>query len=237
MHSLQAQSRTAVRVPQSVLESGAAEQAICAAAVTVLVQDRPAASAGQQAIRPPSARHAPSRSAAGPGPDHAVPRRHIAACRAGSGEYFCLLGSTPAQPGVLENVASCFSCFGLADTQLNVRPTKPGARARSDRVLAKLWEAQMFVSSSSTECRRTDHGALANALVSATWSLGAVKRAFATTKPTAEHDEMIRCSRQFAADAAAVIERVMRGTTLNDPETVCILFELFLMRDVSPPAV
>lgn len=97
----------------------------------------------------------------------------------------------------------------------------------------------MFVSASgefnpaAAGRRASGHAALANALVSATRSLGAVKRAFSHSKPTAAHENMIAASRQLAADAASVIVTAIHGTALNDPETVCILFELFLMRDVS----
>lgn len=97
----------------------------------------------------------------------------------------------------------------------------------------------MFVSASgefnpaAAGRQATGHAALANALVSATRSLGAVKRAFSQMKPTAVHAEMFAASRQLASDAASVIVGAIRGTALNDPETMCILFELFLMRDVS----
>lgn len=75
--------------------------------------------------------------------------------------------------------------------------------------------------------------ALASALVSVTWSLGAVKRAFEGTRQTDVHDDMIARSRRFANDAAQVIHAFNRGEGFNEPETMLILLELFLLRDVS----
>lgn len=74
---------------------------------------------------------------------------------------------------------------------------------------------------------------LAEALVSVAWSLGAVKRAFSGTVPTAVHDDMIHRSRNFAQDAASLIQAFNCGDGFDDPETFLILFELFLLRDVS----
>lgn len=71
-----------------------------------------------------------------------------------------------------------------------------------------------------------ENSALANGLVSAAKSVGAVKRAFVATKPTPAHAEMVSLSRAFADEAKAVVR------VADDLETVCILLEILLLRDV-----
>lgn len=97
----------------------------------------------------------------------------------------------------------------------------------------------MFISGTGNAPERlnTPQASLAYALVSATWSLGAVKRAFEGTEPTDVHDDMIARSRRFAEDAASVIHAYNRGEGFNDPETMLILLELMLLRDVSDEAL
>lgn len=95
----------------------------------------------------------------------------------------------------------------------------------------------MFISASGGAGGAPDapmgaQAALASALVSVTWSLGAVARAFEGTRPTDVHDDMIARSRRFADDAAQVIHAFNRGEGFNEPETMLILLELFLLRDV-----
>ncbi|CAK9780241.1 hypothetical protein CC85DRAFT_326283 [Cutaneotrichosporon oleaginosum] len=134
----------------------------------------------------------------------------------------------PDQFGLFLDGISYVSSPGL----LNAHPTKPGARARGDRVLAKLWEAQMFISAGgAAEVGTSAHATLAAALVSVTWSLGAVSRAFEGTRPAEGHDIMIARSRRFADDAAQVIHAVNCGEGFHDPETMLILLELLLLRD------
>ncbi|BEJ14995.1 hypothetical protein CspHIS471_0407620 [Cutaneotrichosporon sp. HIS471] len=134
----------------------------------------------------------------------------------------------PDQFGLFLDGISYVSSPGL----LNAHPTKPGARARGDRVLAKLWEAQMFISAGgAAEIGTNVQATLAAALVNITWSLGAVSRAFEGTHPAEGHDIMIERSRRFADDAAQVIHAFNRGEAPNEPETMLIILELLLLRD------
>jgi hypothetical protein len=95
----------------------------------------------------------------------------------------------------------------------------------------------MFISSSEPNHRLqqvvSQQAAMAKALVAAARSLGVVKRALAAKAQSTSHAEMITQSREFARDAEAVIHNYNRGDGANDPETILILFELFLLRDVS----
>ncbi len=95
----------------------------------------------------------------------------------------------------------------------------------------------MFISAGgAAEVGISAQATLAAALVSVTWSLGAVSRAFEGTRPAEGHDTMIARSRRFADDAVQVIHAFNRGEGPNEPETMLILFELLLLRDVRPPA-
>jgi len=79
----------------------------------------------------------------------------------------------------------------------------------------------------------TQQAAMAKALVAAARSLGTVKRAIAAPPKSPAYKELMIRSREFAHDAAAVIHTFNSGDGGNDPETILILFALFLLRDVS----